>query len=448
MDRALPIVQEVRPARGRPCGVPETRPIGPSRAIEGALRYAAEVPRARAPLTVVPIPRSPARPGLLLAVLLSAVGCRPSATVPPDEPDPPPPELPSYREMTADLTPLDLSPDPLPEGVAAAVDGEAILEAEVETIAQLLRAAVDSEPVDEDVLAVEALRWMVEQRLLLAKADQMDIRISEAELDVALERVTAERGITREEFEAEITSAGGTWEEYRDSLVAQLLQRKVLEILGVFGPGSIDDDATQERRSRVVGCLQARAEVQVRDETIVLPENPFALVAKLGELHFVGEVILPEPELRAAALEAGKTRMRLCDALTSAELVIQEMYLEAGYLEADVRMPWPTDLDAPVAVDVLVTPGRPHVVGKVRFDQSAVPKRGRLDETELRKRLVGFVSEGDVAAMSVLRATDEEIVRAIRQEGMGPVEIDVARKEGRKRVRLDITYRIVPAPKG
>ena len=377
-------------------------------------------------------------------MLLSLASCRQSATATPDEPDPPPPELPSYTEMVADLTPLDLSPDPLPEGVAAAVDGEAILEAEVEIIAEFLRAAVDSQPVDEDAVQVEALRWMVERRLLQGKADQMDIRVSEAELDLALDRITADRGLTREELEAEITTAGGTWEQYRDRLVADLQQRKVLEILGVFGSGSTDEQAAQDRRSRVIGCLQARAEVQVRDESVTLPDNPFALVAELGELRFVGEVILPEQALRDAAAAAAKTRMRLCDALTSAELVVQEMYLEAGFLEADVRMPWPTDLSAPVAVDVLVTPGRPHVVGKIRFDQSAVPKRTRLDETELRKRLVGFLSEGDVAAMSVLRAADEEIARAVMREGLGPVQVDVARREGKKRVRLDITYRVVP----
>ena len=72
-----------------------------------------------------------------------------------------------------------------------------------------------------------------------------------------------------------------------------------------------------------------------------------------------------------------------------------------------------------------------------------------LDFPAAREKVVAALSdhvtvvEGDAATMSAMQAASAEVTRAFQQGGLGPVEASVERKEGPKRVRADITYRIV-----
>lgn len=358
--------------------------------------------------------------------------------MPPEPEEGPVAALPTFDEEEPEVTPLDLSPDPLPEGVVAAVDGEPIFEAELERLVQAAPPEVD--PL---IMRTEALVQLVEQRLLLAKADQMDIRATDDEVQRAIDEVAATNGLTTEQLKEEVSGSGGSWDDYRGEVIAQIVELKVLNVNGVYSSGPQDLEATEALRARFLGCMRARAEVQVSDESVQLPDNPFTLIAKVDELRFAGELGLPEDELRPIAMKAAKTRVRLCDALTSAELAMQELYLERGYLEARVEIPWPREPAAPVSVEVQVSAGRPHVIGKIAFDQSAVRRRKRLDVKELRKRVAAFVAEGDVAVMSAMQAASTEVTRAFEEGGLGAVEATIERKPGRESVRVNITYRLL-----
>lgn len=346
-------------------------------------------------------------------------------------------ELPSFEEEPAPV-PLDLDPDPLPEGVVAAVDGEPIFAAELERLVQ-------TAPPAEDPAAARAglLLQLVERRLLRAKADQMDVRATEEEVQRAIDGVAVTNGLTVEQLEQEVVKGGWTWDDYREEIVAQVLELKVLNLNGVYDSGPQDPEAVEALRARFVGCMRARAEVQVADRSIQLPDNPFSRLTEIAELRFTGDMALPEDELRSVAMEAAKSRMRLCDALISAELAVQELYFERGYLESRVKIPWPSETTTPALVEIQVGAGRPHVIGKISFDQSAAPRARRLDAKELQKRVAAFVAEGDVAAMSAMRAASAEMTRAFEQGGLGTVEATVDRKEEKTSVRVNITYRLL-----
>jgi hypothetical protein len=347
-------------------------------------------------------------------------------------------QLPTFPPPQEDLTPLDLSPDPLPDGVVAAVDGEPITEAE---LSRLTQAAPGGE--DPEALRTMALMQLVERRLLLAKADQMDVKATEAEVQRAVEEVARTNGLTVTELEQEVVDTGWTWDDYRNEVIAQIVEMKVLDINGVFAAGQPDSEAAAVRRERFLGCLRARAEIQVRDQSVTLPPNPFAVVADIAELRFSGEVGLPEPELHTAALEAAKTRVRLCDALTSAQLALEELYFERGFLEAKIQIPWPEDTTPPLHLEVMASAGRPHVIGRISFDQSAAPRAKRLDPKELRERVAAFVTEGQVATMSAMQAATREVTAAFQQGGLGTIEATVERKQSKKRVTVNIRYRLL-----
>lgn len=342
--------------------------------------------------------------------------------------------------------PVDLSPDPLGDGVAAAVDGEPILEAELERLATSIPGKDDpeGEPGAERVERRRAaLQQLVERRLVQASADRLGILVGDDELQQAIEQVATTNGLTAEQLEAAVAEQGMSWDDYRDEVLAQIIEMKVLRFNGVFETTSGGTETFDDRRARTLGCMRARSQVQVQDPALTLPDNPFAALTELGRLRFDGTLGLPESELRTAAREAAKTRMRLCDALTSAELALQELYMEHGFLEARVRIPWPEATAPPVDLEVRVEAGRPHTVGTIAFDQQVLPRAKRLSEDDLRGRVDLFLTPGDPAKMSVMQAASQEIRDAFLRSGLGMVEAEVDRVEGKDEVRVDITYRAV-----
>lgn len=243
------------------------------------------------------------------------------------EPEGPVAKLPTFEEP---IEPVDLSPDPLPKGVVAEVDGEPISEAELE---RLVHASATAMPdVDEGELRRQALLQLVERQLVLANADQMGLLVSDAEIDGALDGIAQTNGLSREQLEDAVVEQGWTLDDYRQELVAQIMEMKVMQVHGLLDsmPGGTED--LDQRRERFVGCMRARAEVQVGDEALTLPDNPYGVPTEIAELRFSGELGLPEDELRSVALDAAKTRMHLCDALSTAELALQELLMERGFL--------------------------------------------------------------------------------------------------------------------
>lgn len=352
--------------------------------------------------------------------------------------------------------PVDLSPDPLRAGVVAAVDGEPILEAELERLTTSMRSEAEPETSpdsDSDSEAepgaarVErrraALQQLVERRLVQAGADRLGILVSDDEIQRAVEQIATTNGLTMEQLQAAVAEQGMSWDDYRDEVLAQIIEMRVLSFNGVFDTTSGGTETFDERRARLLGCMRARSQVQVQDPALALPDNPFAVLTEIGRLRFDGTLGLPESELRTAAEEAAKTRMRLCDALTSAELALQELYMEHGFLEARVRIPWPEATTPPVDLEVRVEAGRPHTLGTIAFDQRVLPRAKRLSEDDLRGRVGLFLTPGEPAKMSVMQAASQEIRDAFLRSGLGMVESEVERSEGKDQVRVNITYRAV-----
>lgn len=373
------------------------------------------------------------------ACLVGLLACRPGAGEEAVAPEPEPPvakfELPSLEPPPE---PVDLSPDPLPEGVVAEVDGEPIFEAELQRLVQA--APPEAEP---DVVRSEALLQLVEHRLLEASADTLGILVSDAEIDQAVRSVAQTNGLTEEQLRDQVAEAGFGWEQYRQEITTQIVEMKVLQVHGVLDPARAGGESVEVRRERLLGCMRARAEIQVEDEALTLPENPFGVRTEIETLRFVGELGLPEDVLRDTAREAAESRMHLCDALTTAELALHELYVEHGFLEAYVQLPWPASVTPPVTIEAQVRAGRPHTVGTIRFDQSAVPRRKRIAEDDLRARVGLFLTEGEVAKMSAMQEASREVSEAVVSSGLGPVEPSVERKERKGSVRVNITYRVL-----
>lgn len=333
-----------------------------------------------------------------------------------------------------------------PEEIVATVDGVPIREADVTRHARVSSTDRTAAPPARDALVLQ----LIERRLIAQRAEQLGFTVSAGEIDRAVEQVAARAGLTTEELQAAVRDTTSmSWEEYRDEIAAQILELRLVMTtvhwLGDSPVGTSPDPASENARfdvarGRLLGCLWGSASVSVEDASVELPGNQFATTATLTGVRFASDPILSAAALEAAATTAA-AGLPLCDAIPDAEAAMLGLYLERGYLDAQVKIPWPTSADATV-LEVEVTPGRPNVLGDVRFDQSAVPKAKRLKEKQLRRRIASLGKAGDVAASSRLRAISDAVSEAFLEAGLGPVMPETRREEDPEAVRLHLVFHV------
>lgn len=379
-----------------------------------------------------------ARSPFVLTCVLAGAGCRPEPATRPPEPTPQAgPTTPAKARARA------------PEDVVATVDGEEIREADV--AARLEAVSSEEQPVSR----AEVVLQLVERRLVAREAERRGVTVGEPEIDGVLQAVATQYGLSPEQLRAAVEETTGlSWEEYRREIAVELLETKlVLAALPRTTPAAWDvpSPAQDSARvtatgARVMGCLRAQAKVEVKDAAVVLPENPFAAEASLGAVRFVGDPVLPAAELEAVAKLAVAGRP-LCESLDTAENAITQIYLERGYLEARVTIPWPAAPKAGMTVDVEVEPGLRHVIGELRLDQSAVVRSKRAKEKAVLREVAAVAKAGDVATPASLEAIGTAVRTAMLAAGIEDVETSAARVAQGEDMRVDLVFRATgPAP--
>lgn len=386
---------------------------------------------------------APARLARRLAwVLACGLACRPGRSPAPREPAPDP------APRTAQEAPAPRVWGP--EEVVAVVDGATIREADVARLSRVASSGPESPPVPREVLVLQ----LVERQLVTRAAAEIGITTSDDEIDRALTNVAAANGLTLEQLRpAVVESTGLSWEEYRQEVAAQLVELRLVMTSQTWpsasgwgapqgGSEAWESERMATARTRVVGCLRARAEVSVNDDAVELPENPFAIAATLAGVRLAEDPKLPAAELEAAARAAAAGKP-LCDSLAAAEVAMTELYMERGYLDARVRIPWPKTPGTTI-VDVETVPGPRYVIGEIEVDQRAAPKAKRVKDQELRRRIAAIAEPGAVASPSKLRAIVDVVEGALGDAGLGPVEVRAERRAGAEGedVRVSLMVRV------
>ncbi len=119
------------------------------------------------------------------------------------------------------------------DGVAAIVGEEVILRSEVEIAAVQLLARVRTQqgsvpPELANQLRDEALRTLIDDKLILMVAERNNLEASHADIDQAIEGIAADEGVTVDAIYTAVATQGLTREEYRDQLGAQLTKMRVV----------------------------------------------------------------------------------------------------------------------------------------------------------------------------------------------------------------------------
>ena len=155
---------------------------------------------------------------------------------------------------------------PVPE--VATVNGEPITQREMETAVERSRRRIlaeeDADPasIDEDRLREDVLQFLIAQRILGQKADELGLRFSDAGIDadiVATPAFQLEGRFDAEQFKLALSSAGYTPMMYRDELRASA---RIQQLVGSLAESQFVTEAEAQRASSLIG--------QTRDFSFIL----------------------------------------------------------------------------------------------------------------------------------------------------------------------------------
>lgn len=120
------------------------------------------------------------------------------------------------------LTPID--------SIVAVVENDIILRSELDQAVNSLRqqmAAQQQQMPPVDVVERQMLERLVLVRLQLQRAAESGIRVSDAEVDEAMQRVAEQNGITMEQMREAITRDGFSWLEFRNDMREEIITQRL-----------------------------------------------------------------------------------------------------------------------------------------------------------------------------------------------------------------------------
>ncbi len=138
--------------------------------------------------------------------------------------------------------------------IVAKVDDDVILKSELDRAELNIKqqyASRSGQLPPEDVLQKQVLERLVLARLQLARAGDSGVKVSDAELDQAVQRVSEQNKMTLPQLQQQIAADGMSYDEFRksmrDELTVQKMQQSVLQGRVTVTDGEIDNELASER---------------------------------------------------------------------------------------------------------------------------------------------------------------------------------------------------------
>lgn len=187
------------------------------------------------------------------------------------------------------------------DGIAAIVGEDVILRSEVDsTMAPVLaRIRAQQGPVTPELARQvhdEALRSLIDDRLLLKVAERNNMEASAEEIDQAIDGIASDEGVSVEEIYAAVSSQGLTREQYRSQLGTQLTKMRIISG-SMQSRVSISEDEVRELYKRRFGNVSAGERLRVLHILLPWPQD--------GSAALRDQVQEMARSVRARALESG-----------------------------------------------------------------------------------------------------------------------------------------------
>jgi peptidyl-prolyl cis-trans isomerase SurA len=115
--------------------------------------------------------------------------------------------------------------------IAAVVDDGVIMQSEVNTRMKAIKTQISSTPKGslppDDVLASQIVERLIVENIQMQMAERAGVRISDSELNEAMRRISAQNGLTLDQFQQAIEQDGISYAEMRDQIRRELMMGRV-----------------------------------------------------------------------------------------------------------------------------------------------------------------------------------------------------------------------------
>ncbi len=129
---------------------------------------------------------------------------------------------PVFAQQAAGLQPVDR--------IAAVVDEDVILRSELDrAVHNITRqyAGRENQLPPRDVLERQVLERLLLLKLQLARAEQTGVRVTDQEVDAALNSIARQNNLTPEQLRQQAVAEGGTYEDFRNSIRDELVVQRL-----------------------------------------------------------------------------------------------------------------------------------------------------------------------------------------------------------------------------
>ncbi|HNV82735.1 MAG TPA: peptidylprolyl isomerase [Arenimonas sp.] len=215
------------------------------------------------------------------------------------------------------------------DGIAAVVDEDVILNSEVERAVQNIKAQYAKQPGQlppEDVLRKQVLERLVLLRLQVERAKNSGVRISDNEINQAIQNIANQNKLTLDQLRTQITSEGLSYEEFRNNLKDEITVQRMRQSYVQSRVQVSDTEIDQLLSVREVGGPEIRlANILVALPDGATPEQLAKAQEKISGIKALidkGEMDFSSAAIRFSdsqnALEGGEIGWRTVDSIPPA----------------------------------------------------------------------------------------------------------------------------------
>jgi peptidyl-prolyl cis-trans isomerase SurA len=196
----------------------------------------------------------------------------------------------------------------LVEGIAAVVNKDVITLHEVDEASKKAAENLAKQGIqvpDQRVLQRQVLQRLIMDRLIQQEIDRMGIRVSDAQLDQAINTIAMRNKITVDQMRKEIEKTGVAWDQYRESLRSEIridrLRQRTVDANIVVTDAEVDAYLKEQAHRSAVAAPQrpgsassaapvGTVRVALAQILVRIPED--ASADQLAALHAKAEALL------------------------------------------------------------------------------------------------------------------------------------------------------------
>lgn len=196
------------------------------------------------------------------------------------------------------------------DGIAAIVDKDVITLRELREASLRISAELKSRGIqvpDDQTLQHQVLQRLIMERVQRHEADRLGIRVTDAQVDQAIQTIASRNRITVAQLRQELEKSGTSWETYRKSLSDEIrtdrLRQRAVDSTIVISDAEVDAFLKDQRRNPAFGAApqggpqgapQAQAAAQPQAQPQPAPEQAAAPAGPM--LYALAQILVRVPE--------------------------------------------------------------------------------------------------------------------------------------------------------